>query len=96
MTELGAEAGELEQWLKAELDDLAHRHVFTCDRQGDLLRARRDARREKLVDVAERVGLDYEHDPGTCEECAAERETLEEREHWSDEEIEECLEVHGV
>ena len=87
---------EFERWLKAELDDLAHRLGFTCDRQGDLSRARRDGRRETLVEVAERVGLDYEHDPATCEECAAEREMMEERGHWSDEEIEESLEVHGV
>jgi len=87
---------EFEQWLKVELDDLAHHHIFTCDRQGDLSRARRDGRRETLVEVAERIGLDYEHDPKTCEECAAEREMMEERGHWSDEEIEESLEVHGV
>ena len=85
-----------ERWLKEELDDLAHRHVFTCDRQGNLSRARRDGRRETLVEVAERVGLDYEHDPATCAECAAERETMEELGHWSDEEIKESLEVHGV
>jgi hypothetical protein len=87
---------EFEQWLKAELDDLAHHHIFTCDRQGDLSRARRDGRRETFVEVAERVGLDYEHDPATCAECAAEREMMEERGHWSDAEIKESLEVNGV
>lgn len=87
---------ELEEFLKEELDEYAHGIMTTCDRQGDMRKARFNGRKEGLKEIAEIVGVDYEHDKDGCERCDEIRETVRGLGHMTDEEVEESLEVHGI
>lgn len=77
MDEKENENTELFEWARDEADQLYHTG-YTFDRHGDMQRSKMKGRRETLIEILDRFGDGYEHDPDLCKECAELDELMDE------------------